>query len=190
MENKKISLGDRYAEITVIIVTIIALLAGWFYKSSVENSSIPFNIEGITAQAPKGWLQSEPSGDELLRTTDRSSSGFSTTYILRKVPLAADTSAAQVSNLLTLGYGQDLLAFRVLDQRDVTVFDKAAYEISYVFVESNPDLTHKNIPSVVRGADYIFINGNYAVVVSFWADEKNYDLDLNRFHTFLESISY
>ena len=190
MENKKISLGDRYAEITVIIVTIIALLAGWFYKSSVENSSIPFNVEGITAQAPKGWLQSEPSGDELLRTTDRSSSGFSTTYILRKVPLAADTSAAQVSSLLTLGYGQELLAFRVLDQSDVTVFDKAAYEISYVFVESNPDLTHKNIPSVVRGADYIFINGNYAVVVSFWADEKNYDLDLNRFHTFLESISY
>ena len=190
MENKKISLGDRYAEITVIIVTLIALTAGWFYKSSVENSSIPFNVGGITAQAPKGWLQSEPSGDELLRTTDRSSSGFSTTYILRKVPLAADTSAAQVSNLLTLGYGQELLAFRVLDQSDVTVFDKAAYEISYVFVESNPDLTHKNIPSVVRGADYIFINGNYAVVVSFWADEKNYDLDLNRFHNFLESISY
>jgi hypothetical protein len=57
-------------------------------------------------------------------------------------------------------------------------------------VESNPDLTHKNIPSVVRGVDYIFINGNYAVVVSFWADEKNYDPDLNRFHVFLESISY
>ena len=58
MENKKISLGDRYAEITVIIVTIIALLAGWCYKSSVENSSIPFNVEGITAHARKGWLQS------------------------------------------------------------------------------------------------------------------------------------
>ena len=99
MENKKISLGDRFAETTVLVITIIALMAGWFYKSSVENSSVPFNVEGITAQAPKGWLQSEPSGDELLRTTDRSSSGFSTTYILRKVPLAADTSAAQVSNL-------------------------------------------------------------------------------------------
>ncbi|NOT06242.1 MAG: hypothetical protein HOP27_16745 [Anaerolineales bacterium] len=190
MENKKISLGDRYAETTVLVITIIALMAGWFYKSSVENSSVPFNVEGITAQAPKGWLQSEPSGDELLRTIDRSSSGFSTTYTLRKIPLAAGTSFAQVSSLLTLGYGQDLLAFRVLDQREVTVFDKTAYEISYVFVESNPDLTHKNIPSVVRGADYIFVNGSYAVVVSFQADEKNYDPDLNRFHLFLESISY
>ena len=190
MENKNISLGDRYAEITVIIVTIIALLAGWFYKSGVENSSIPFNMEGITAQAPKGWVQSEPSGDELLRATDRSSNGFSTTYTLRKIPLAADASASQVSSLLTLKYGQDLLAFRLLDQQAVTVFNKTAYELSYVFVESNPNLTHKNIPSVVRGADYIFVNGNYAVVVSFWADEKNYDLDLNRFHLFLESVNY
>lgn len=190
MENKNVSLGDRYAEITVILITLIALIAGWLYKSSVENSSLPFNLEGISAQAPKGWLQSEPAGDELLRTTDRSSSGFNTTYILRKIPLAADTSAAQVASLLTLGHGQELLAFRVLDQREVTVFNKTAYEISYVYVESNPDLTHKNIPSVVRGIDYIFVNGNYAVVVSYWADENNYDLDLNRFHLFLESISY
>lgn len=190
MENKTVSLGDRYAEITVIVVTLIALIAGWFYKSSVENSSIPFNVEGITAQVPQGWLQSEPSGDELLRTTDRSSSGFSTTYILRKIPLAPATTAAQAANLLTLERGQELLAFRVLEQREVTIFNKTAYELSYVFVESNPNLTHKNIPSVVRGTDYIFVNDSFAVVVSFWADEKNYDIDLNRFHRFLESINY
>ncbi len=190
MENKKISLGDRYAEITVILITVIALIVGWVYKSGVENSSVPFNVEGIRAQAPKGWLQSEPAGDEILRTTDRTSSGFNTTYVLRKIPLAANTSAAQVASLLTLGHGQDLLAFRVLDQREVTVYGKAAYEISYVYVESNPNLTHKNIPSIVRGADYIYVNDNNAVVVSFWADEKSYDLNLARFHIFLQSISY
>jgi len=190
MENKKVSLGDRYAEIAVILITVIALIAGWFYKSSVENSSVPFNVESISAQAPKGWLQSGPSGDELLRTTDRSSSGFNTTYILRDMPLAAGATASQVANLLTLSHGQDLLAFRLLDQRDVTVYGKAAYELSYVYVESNPNLTHKNIPSVVRGMDYIFMNGNSAVVGSFWADEKNYDLDLGRFHLFLQSITY
>ncbi len=190
MENKKVSLGDRYAEITVALITIIALIGGWFYKSSVENSSVPFNVEGITAQAPKGWLQSEPSGDELLRTTDRSSSGFNTTYILRKLPLAADTSASQVASFLTLGHGQELLAFRVLEQREVTVYGKAAYEVRYVYVESNPDLTHKNIPSVVRGMDYIYMNGDNAVVVSFWADDRNFDIDLGRFHLFLQSIKY
>ena len=190
MENNKVSLGDRYAEITVILITVIALIAGWFYKSSVENSSVPFNVEGITAQAPKGWLQSEPDGEELLRTTDRSSSGYNTTYILRKMPLATDTSAAQVANLMTLEHGQDLLAFRVLDQREVTVYGKTAYEVSYVYVESNPDLTHKNIPSVVRGTDYIYMNGDNAVVVSYWADDRNFDIDLGRFHRVLQSSDY
>ena len=190
MENKKNSLGDRYAEFTVILITVIALIAGWFYKSSIENSSVPFNVAGVSAQAPKGWLQSGPVGEELLRTTDRSSSGFNTTYILRKMPLATNTSAAQVASLLTLGHGQGLLAFRVLDQREVTVYGRTAYELSYVYVESNPNLTHKNIPSVVRGMDYIFMNGNGALVVSYWADDRNFDLDLGRFLLFLRSINY
>ncbi len=190
MENQKVSLGDRYAEITVIIITVIALIAGWFYKSSVENSSVPFNVEGISAQAPKGWLQSEPDGEELLRTVDRSSNGFNTTYILSKMPLAADATASQVASLLTLNHGQDLLAFRVLSQREVTVYGKTAYEISYVYVESNSNLTHKNIPSVVRGMDYIFMNEGNAVVVSYWADDRNFDIDLGRFHRFLQSIKY
>ena len=78
----------------------------------------------------------------------------------------------------------------MLDQREVKVYGRIAYELSYVYVESNPNLTHKNIPSVVRGIDYIFMNGNGALVVSFWADDKNYALDLDRFLLFLRSITY
>ena len=53
MVNRNISLGDRYAEISVVVVTVIALLVGWFYKSGVENRSISFNSGGITAAVPK-----------------------------------------------------------------------------------------------------------------------------------------
>ncbi len=190
MENKNISLGDRYAEITVIVITIIALIAGWFYKSSIENSSVPFNVEGISAQAPKGWRQSSPSGDELLHTIDLSSNGFNTAYVLRKIPIASDATAAQLASQLTLEHGQNLLAFRVLDQREVTVYGRVAYELSYVFVESNPDLTHNDMPSVVHGDDYIFMNSSDAIVASYWADEKNYNRDLSRFHLFIDSINY
>lgn len=190
MTNKQTSLGDRYAEIAVIIVTIAALLAGWFYKSGVENASVPFSAEGISAEAPKGWLQLQPASNELLRTTDLGSSGFGTTYILRNMPVAEAATAPEVANLLVLEHAQALTAFRVLDQREVTVYGRNAYELTYVFVESNPDLTHTEIPSVVRGADYIFENGEHAVIVTFQADEKNFDLDLSRFHLFLESISF
>jgi hypothetical protein len=191
MANKNVSLGDRYAEISVVLLTVIALLAGWLYKSNVENRGIPFNAAGVTASVPQGWLQAEPAGDEILHLTDiSSSSGFATAYILRKVPIAADTSSSQVSSLVTLEHGQNLSAFRVLDQRDVKVFGRDAYELSYAFVNTNPDLTHNDLPDVVRGVDYIFLNGDHAIVASFQADEKNYDLDLGRFQSFLESIGY
>ncbi|NJN79120.1 MAG: hypothetical protein HC797_00840, partial [Anaerolineales bacterium] len=99
-------------------------------------------------------------------------------------------TASEVATIVALDHAQDLLAFRVLDQREVKVYGRDAYEISYVFVESNPDLTHNQIPSVVRGADYVFLNGERAVVVSFQADENNYDLDFGRFELFLRSLSF
>lgn len=190
MENKTVSLGDRYAEIAVFAIVALALVVGWFYKSSVENRSIPFATEGISAQAPKGWLQVKTSGDEILRTMDRSANRFGTTYVLRNVPVAADATASQVANRLILEHSQNFVAFRALEQREVKIYGRNAYEISYVFVETNSDVTYAQIPSVVRGIDYVFINGASAVTVSFWADEKNYDLDLSRFQRFVQSIQY
>ena len=189
MAKRKTSLGDQYAEIAVVLVTVIALIAGWFYKSKIENASLPFEAEGITAEAPDGWLQTS-SENELLRTVDINSKGVGATYVIHTVAITTDATASEVATIVALDHAQDLLAFKVLDQREVKVYGRDAYEISYVFVESNPDVTHNQIPSVVRGVDYVFLNGERAVVVSFQADEKNYDHDFGRFELFLRSLSF
>lgn len=189
MHTQKTSLGDRYAEIAVIVVTVIALLFGWYYKSSIENASVPFDVDGITAEVPKGWLQNT-SDTELLRAIDINSSGFGATYVIHTIAITNDATASEVASIVTLDHAQNLLAFRVQDQREVKVYGRDAYEISYVYVESNPDLTHNSIPSVVRGVDYVFLNSERAVVVSFQADEKNYNLDFGRFERFLKSLSF
>lgn len=191
MVNKQASLGDRFAEITVILVTVIALVAGWFYKLGIENASIPFSVEGITAQAPKNWLQSEVSGNEILHTLDINSSGFPTTYMISQIAITSEATSSEVASNVAFERAQKLLAFRMLDQQEVTdINGRSAYMLSYVFVESNPDLTHAQIPSVVRGIDLIYLAGDRAVVVSFQADENDYDLDLGRFYTFLKSINF
>lgn len=191
MDNKKGSLGDRFAEITVVLVTLVALTTGWFFKSSVENASVPFEAEGITAEAPKGWLQAGAEGDILMRTVDINSSGFGATYTIRQIAITSEATTSEVASLLTLEHAQNLTAFRMLDQQEVKDSNgRNAYIINYVFVESNPDVTHAEIPSVVRGKDIVYLNGERAVVVSFQADENNYDLDLGRFYIFLESIQF
>ena len=191
MANKQGSLGDRFAEITVVLVTIVALAAGWFYKSSVENASVPFEAEGITADAPKGWLQAGANGDELLRTVDNNSSGFGATYTIRQIAISSEATTSEVASLVTLDHAQNLLAFKMLNQQEVVdINGRSAYMIDYVYVESNPDITHAAVPSVVRGTDFVYLNGDRAVVVSFQADEKNYERDLGRFYRFLESLKF
>ena len=191
MANKQGSLGDRFAEFTVILVTVIALAAGWFYKSGVENASVPFEAEGVSAQAPKGWLSSEPSGEELFRAVDRNSSGFGTTYTIRQIAVTYEATASEVASAVALKNAQELLAFRILEQQEVLDSNgRSAFMIEYVYVESNPDLTHAELPSVVRGMDLVYLNGERALVVSFHADENNFELDLERFHTFLKSVTY
>lgn len=189
MTKKQSSLGDRYAETAVLLLTIIALLIGWFYKSSIENASLPFESQGITADAPKGWLQTS-SDSELLRTVDTNSKGFGATYVIHTVAITSEATASEVATIVALDHAQDLLAFRVVDQRVVKVYGRDAYEISYVYVESNPNVTHNDIPSVVRGVDYVFLSGERAIVVSFQADEKSFDLDFGRFERFLKSLSF
>ncbi len=190
MKNNNLSLGDRFAEISVFIITAIALLIGWNLKSNVENRAYLFEANGISVQAPDGWRQIQTSGDEAFHSAELSSDGFGTTYIVRNIPIPADASAGGIASLLTLERGQKMTAFRVLDQREVNVNDKIAYELSYVFVESNPDLTHASAPKVVYGVDYIYINGNQAVVVTYWAEEGKYEIDLDRFHRFLQSVKF
>ncbi|MCJ7431953.1 MAG: hypothetical protein MUO77_00550, partial [Anaerolineales bacterium] len=81
-------------------------------------------------------------------------------------------------------------AFRVLNQQRVTAAGREAYEVSYVFVESNPNLTHAQLPMVVRGVDTIFLNGDQAVMVTYWAGTGNFELDLSRFQLFLRSLKF
>ncbi len=191
MANKQGSFGDRFAEITVVLVTLIALTLGGMYKSSVENASSPFEALGVSLAAPKGWIQTSVRGNDIFRATDFNSQGFSTTYNVQKIAVASDATALDIADAVLLDRAQALDAFKVLDQSEVNDgVGRDAYLIHYVYVESNPDATHASIPSIVRGADFIYLKGGYAYVVSFQADDKNYNLDLDRFYRFLESIQF
>jgi hypothetical protein len=190
LPSKTNSGSQKFADWAVTAVTIIALLVGWFYKNSVVNRSLPFTSAGITARTPSGWMVTSAQGNEILHVTDPLSTGFGTTYTLENIPVASDATMDQVASMLTLQRGQALTAFRILGQESVIVYNQEAYEIKYVYVESNPNLTHNEIPNIVMGLDYIFLKGDHAVVATYWAEEKAFDSDLGRFHQFLSSLKY
>jgi hypothetical protein len=187
---KTVSLGDRFSELAVILLTVVALALGWWLKSSVENRSLAFSNDGITARTPIGWLVEKPGGLEVLQTTDRTASGFGTTYLIQKQAAQAQAKPADVASLLTLDRGNTLTGYRVLDQRDVLVQGRSAVEIEYVYVESAANLTHAVIPAVVHGLDYVFVENGKAVIITYRADQSRYDTDLARFNRFLVSVQF
>jgi hypothetical protein len=190
MNTTKPSLGDRFAEITVILITILALTAGWFTMDSVQNRSVPFEANGIKASVPAGWTQSTPKGNEVLQVRDRASGGFETTYLISKMPLTADSGFNEAVSLLMLQRGQNLMAFRVLDQQKVLIEGYEVVELTYVYVESNPNVTHADLPVVVHGKDFLFFHPDGAIVISYRASEENFEGGLARFYRFLESIQF
>lgn len=188
--SQPISRRGFYSDLLVILITFLALMVGWVFKTSVENRSLPFDQAGVQAQTPQGWLNVTPAGNEILHVTDLSSNGFGTTYIVEKILVEKGSTFGQAASLLTLERGQALTAFRVLDQKEITISGRQAYEINYVYVESNPNLTHNVFPNIVRGTDTIFLTGDQAIVVTFWADMHSYESDLGRFQVFLRSLKF
>lgn len=190
MNTSKLSLGDRYAEIAVIIVTLVALLAGWLYMGSVQSRTLPFDAEGLKASVPAGWIQSEPGGEVVMQVRQRASAGFQTEYTVTQQLLTADSGMNEVVSLLTIRYGQELTAFRVLSQQAVKVNGRDAYEISYAYVEADPNISHLDLPVVVRGLDYIFLNGEKAIIATYRASESEYQGGLAAFLRFLHSLQF
>ena len=78
----------------------------------------------------------------------------------------------------------------MLDQRVVSVGGRDAYELSYAYVESDPNVSHADLPVVVMGVDYIFFNSEGAVIVTYRASEAEYQGGLAAFLRFLNSIQY
>jgi hypothetical protein len=183
-------LGKRFAELAVVLLTVVALLAGWLLKTSVENRSQAFSSGNITAQIPAGWLQLAPRDNQVLHITDRTSQGFGMTYMIQEEAVPVDSQPGQIAGLWTMNSGSNLTAYRVLDQQEVLVQGQKATEIDYVYVESGANLIRAVIPVVVKGQDFIFVSGSQAVIVTYRAELSAFDAGLGRFYRFLVSVRY
>ena len=115
------SLGDRYSDWAVIVVTLVAVLLGWLLMSSVQSRSVAFDSGGVKGLMPAAWLTDQADKGVVLHTTELGGSGFGTTYQVEVVPVASDATAPACASLYSIDRAQNLSTVRVLDQQDVTV---------------------------------------------------------------------
>jgi hypothetical protein len=184
------STHERLAEFAAIAAVVIALALGWVLKTSVEGRRVPFQGEGISAQVPEGWLRAVGQRGEILRVVNPASAGFPTMYAINVQPTAPETTPAEAASLLTLQRGQQLTAYRLLEQSPVTVNGHSAYRIAYAYVEVDANVTHADLPVVVQAEDFVFVQDGRSIVVSFRAAAAAYAEEYEWFPPFLASVQF
>ncbi len=178
----------------VFLVTLVALFIGWGVKTSTQNSTRPILQQNLTAQIPTGWIAQEAGNGGLLAQDDADPTQVFATwdpmqpeqrYSVSLLP-SAGISLPDVAAVRNLSRAQNLDTYRILDQTPVVLEGREGYKVSFAYVDADG----MDIPTIVRGIDYYFLEAEQTIVVTLEAAEQAYAAQVDAFQTFALSVSF
>ncbi len=183
--------NDRFAELLVVALAVAALILGLSLRQQSANQTWRYeNREaGVEASYPAGWLVDE-RGDYVVRIRDPYARPFKTQYQIRIIPAGGQTSIRNVLDGLTLQRSTDLAAYRVFSVDEVPVGGAMLTQMSFAFVDADPNPFIQRLPVVVRGMDVVIRDGDRAIVVTYMAAEDVFEENRAAFERFLASLRY
>jgi hypothetical protein len=192
-------------EWVVVLVVVVALVAGWLLKTNVESSTLEFSGPGLSLRYPGGWLQEiNPQAGTLFSASDiRSGSLYRSSFVVRTTEalpaLPADAQGTEIEKQLTPAVtswsfqrGQELAAFRVLGTEPAVVGGRQGVMLHYAFV-SEPIASpfRQALPVVVEAADYLIPAGDRMLVLTAAADGTRFAEETTRwFQPILNSVRF
>ncbi|MGQ9815103.1 MAG: hypothetical protein ACUVR3_08125 [Candidatus Roseilinea sp.] len=190
----RINTRDQMSALLVVIVTLVAILAGLVWRNVVEARTKSYAApSGVTIEYPEPWRLDATNADAgLVRVSDALATEYLTTFEVRWLPVTADAgdeeALATAVNTLALNRGRDLSSFKLLDvQAGQTIKTLPGATVSFVFVYDPTSLFQEGIPAVVLGDDLLVRKGERVYVFSLLAARENRDLAEQRFQAFVES---
>jgi hypothetical protein len=204
---------EGLTEWSVIGLVILALIAGWVLKVSIQGQTAPFASETLSVRYPVDWLLGKDD-ETLFTVTDPDSlSTFKTTFSARveplgeveeqeyvfKVegvdasvkPLGEVTGLNAAANRLVMRKNKELKEYNVLSARATTLMGQEALAIEYAYVDSPRAgwATAPSLPVVVQAVDTITIKGNQVYVFTYAADANVFAQEKGTLAAILESVS-
>jgi hypothetical protein len=179
---------DRYAELLVVIVVILALIVAWGVKAGAEARAVHVAVGAFKASYGHNWIRKKAAAPAILTISDPGSgSRFQTTIVVQKLESAG--SGEQTARTLNQARLQDKELFQVLDGETIQWRGRDTYRNHFAYVHVSPDLLNPTVPVVLHGVDYILRHGQVTYVITLLADENAYDDALVEFERFLESVT-
>ncbi len=167
---------DRWVDWLVIGIVVVALLLGWVVKVVAEGRSVLYAAEGLRVRYPAGWVKTEGQAPVLLEFVDPWAQPYRTTIRIERHPLPPqmDKPLESVLQMLQLERGQVWQAYRVLQRREATIGGRQGLELTFAYVEANPNPFLTTLPVVMQGRDFVFGAGDRVYVVTLMAAQENY----------------
>jgi hypothetical protein len=170
----------------IAAITLVALLAGWGLRQSVQGLSVQQQRQGISAAFPKGWMIEKPIESTGKVFTARAALDPTLTYTIGLEPSTQNLQLSDLAYNRNLKRAQALEMYAVLDQQNVLVNGKAAYKVHFAYVQANDA---QSLPVVIEGVDYYFAAQPKALVVTLEEETSLFNEQLPRFMQFLDTVS-
>jgi hypothetical protein len=205
--------GEGLTEWLVIGLVILALIAGWILKVSIQRQTATFASEALSVRYPVDWLLGKEE-EALFTVTDPDSlSTFKTTFSARveplgeveekeyvfKVegvdasvkPLGEGTGLNTAGNRLVMRRNKELKEYNVLSARETTLIGQEALAIEYAYVDSPRAgwATAPSLPVVVQAVDTVTVQGEQVYIFTYAADANIFAQEKDTLAAILESVS-
>ncbi|MBN1933154.1 MAG: hypothetical protein JW934_00740 [Anaerolineae bacterium] len=186
---------DRYAELMVIIVVLVALVLAWGVKAGAETRAVHIEVEGLSASYGYNWSRGQVSAPDILKISNPSAGARFQTTITVSASVVSDASETTdaldaVAKTLNQRRLQDKELYQFLGGETVDWRGRAARRNQFAYVYVSADLLNPQVPVVLHGVDHIFAQGDTLYVVTLLTDESVYDDALVELERFLNSITF
>lgn len=183
---------QRWSVAITYIVIAFGFALGVNQRDSALNQASEYrNLEaGIAALYPARWFLEE-SGSYVFRVRDMAHLGFKTIIEVSTSPVGPDTTERNIFDQLSLQRSQVLIDYTVLGYDNYRLADdSAAVSMSYSFVSRDTSPFLEGVSSIVNALDILTIRRGQALVISFRADERIYQAELETLRWFVQNLEF
>jgi RsiW-degrading membrane proteinase PrsW (M82 family) len=179
------TIGDRQANYAVVGTFAVMLVVGAVTWNNAVNGTKAFDVSGFKGAYPQ-YFSDNTGADDVLRAVDTLNTGaeFAITTPAIENAQTAEGVAAQLAADRSGAYS----VYTVVESGKATVNGKPAFVQRFAYVVGG-DLTG-SVPEVQEGLDYIFVDGQRAVVVTLLASSDTLPDVEPLFARFLNSLSF
>ena len=196
--------NERVSALLVVLVTLVALVAGFLLRNSAESATKSFTTPyNLTVAYPDGWRINDSDAANRVVMSEPGSGRFPTTFEVASIVVDASAPYTDVfgsvgQNLAT-SRGSDLTAYKVLDIQNqvvengnkapLTIKGLPAMITRYAYVNAPSNVFGQGIPTVVVGTDYLLRKGNRVYVFTVQSTEDNEADAKARFERFVQDAN-